>query len=234
MTPKRPVKIYRNVLCRFLELDYVGTKTMEYGGKGLEYKVSNKSYSLIPENKCLCPKGTCLEGVSDLAPCLYGLPVVLSNAHFLDADPSVYERVEGMNPSEELHGSEFIIEPIIGLVLTTRFSVQLNVLVSDVTFNSNIQRYSNMPVPIAYFKIVQPKLPADQITSVRLMHVYGPYLLIALQFILVSSTVFLISHPLRLIYWNWVTSRRKTIESDVLNVKDVPTTEPLIEGCEKT
>ncbi|CAH0582808.1 unnamed protein product [Chrysodeixis includens] len=234
MSPDRPLKIYRSILCRFLDLEYVGTKPMEYGGKGLEYKVNNRSFSKVLENECLCSKGTCADGVSDLAPCLYGLPVVMSNAHFLDADPSVYERVEGMNPDEELHGSEFTIEPIIGMVLTTKFSVQLNVLVSDVTFNSDIQRYSHMLVPVAYFKIVQPKLPDDQITSVRLMHVYGPYLLIAIQFIFVSSTIFLLSHSLRLIYWNWVFSRRKQVgNKDVLSVKEVLSSEPLMENCEK-
>lgn len=41
-----------------------------------------------------------------------GLPLVLSNAHFLDTNPLSYERVEGMSPNEEQHGSGFTIEPV--------------------------------------------------------------------------------------------------------------------------
>lgn len=41
-----------------------------------------------------------------------GLPVVLSNAHFMHADPKLYERIEGIKPDERRHGSSFVIEPV--------------------------------------------------------------------------------------------------------------------------
>lgn len=44
----------------------------------------------------------------------------------------------------------------IGLVLSTRLTLQLSVNVQDVSFNSRAKPFSNMFVPIAYFKIVRP------------------------------------------------------------------------------
>ena len=41
-----------------------------------------------------------------------GLGIGLSNAHFLHANPKTYERVEGMNPKQEKHGSRIVIDPV--------------------------------------------------------------------------------------------------------------------------
>ncbi|XP_022826082.1 scavenger receptor class B member 1-like [Spodoptera litura] len=230
MSAERPLKIYRNVLCRFMELEYVEDKITDYGATGMCFQITNNSYSKIPENECLCAKGICHDGISDLSPCFYGLPVVLSNAHFLDSNPLLYDRIEGMKPDREQHGSEFMIDPIIGLVMATKFSVQVNVLLRDVSFNSKLTKYSDMFVPIVNIKIVQPKLADDQIATLRLMHVYAPYILLGVQLTLVLSGLLLLAHSARILYWNWISSRRKGLgfTCERINVKETLSTEPLM------
>ncbi|CAB3226880.1 unnamed protein product [Arctia plantaginis] len=209
LAPTRRIRLYRNVLCRFLDLDYHGTTKTDLGFEGLLYKISNSTYRNIPENQCLCSNGICHDGISDISPCMYGLPIVLSNAHFMDTDPKIYDRIEGFTPNEEEHGSEFIIEKTIGMVMTTRFSVQVNIMMQDVGFNSKISRFSDMFVPVGYFKIVQPKLTEETLHSLRLIHIYSPYLLLTTQILFTAAGLLLISQSAKLLYYNWIYDRRK-------------------------
>ncbi|KAJ8718766.1 hypothetical protein PYW07_016322 [Mythimna separata] len=228
LTPDRPLKIYRNVLCRFMELEYVGPKTMDFGVEGLSYKFTNRSFSKIPENDCMCNHGVCHDGVSDLSPCYYGLPVVLSNAHFYDTNPLIYERVEGMNPNEEQHGSNITIEPVIGMVMETKFSVQVNVLVRDVSFNSKMSRFSDMVVPVGYFKVIQPKMPDDQIANLRLIHVITPPILLTAQVALVLAGLFFLAYSAKLLYCHWICARRKdTVFDSNKNINEISVKESL-------
>ncbi|KAJ8724676.1 hypothetical protein PYW08_016150 [Mythimna loreyi] len=231
LTPDKPLKIYRYVLCRFMELEYVGKKTMDFGVEGLNYKFTNKSFSKIPENDCMCNKGVCHDGVSDLSPCYYGLPVVLSNAHFYDTNPMLYDRVEGLNPNEEQHGSNVTIEPVIGMVMETKFSVQVNVLVRDVRFNSKISRFSNMVVPVGYFKVIQPRMPDDQILNLRLIHIITPPLLLIGQVALVLAGLFFLSYAAKLLYCHWICARRKDLilDSTKINMKESLSIQPLMQ-----
>ncbi|XP_075976285.1 scavenger receptor class B member 1-like [Anticarsia gemmatalis] len=231
LSPTRPLKIYRNVLCRFMELEYQGTTNTDIGVEGLVYRVTNRSYDSIPENQCLCSKGICYEGISDLSPCMYGLPTVLSNAHFYETDPSIYEKIEGFTPNEEEHGSKFTIEQTIGMVMTTKFSVQLNVMVRDVSFNSKVKSFSNMFVPIAYFKIEQPKLADDLVATLKMIHIYSPYSLLTAQVILIIAGLLLLSHSARILYWNWIYTKRNGIafQMQTKNAKEV-SSEPLMKS----
>ncbi|PZC75846.1 hypothetical protein B5X24_HaOG205590 [Helicoverpa armigera] len=230
MSPNRPLKIYRNVLCRFMELEYQGQKTMDFGIEGMTYKFSNRSFSQIEENECLCSKGVCFEGVTDMSSCMYGLPLVLSNAHFLDASPLLYDRIEGLTPNEEDHGSSLIVEPLFGMVMATKFSVQVSVMMRDVEFNSKLSSFSDMLVPIINVKIVQPKLQDKQISTLRMVHIYIPYIFLGFQIVLVIAGVLLVSYSSKQLYWNCVPSRRKGISysADPKDVKEVFVVEPLM------
>lgn len=71
ITAETPIRIYRNVLCRMLELDFHEHRTLDYGPEALVFRISNRTYSNNPDKECLCGDGTCIEGVSDLSPCFY-------------------------------------------------------------------------------------------------------------------------------------------------------------------
>lgn len=57
--------------------------------------------------------GKCLpEGLVDVTDCYYGFPIALSYPHFLDADPSLLEKVSGLTPNRSLHESFFVLNPV--------------------------------------------------------------------------------------------------------------------------
>ncbi|XP_069357547.1 scavenger receptor class B member 1-like [Maniola hyperantus] len=170
LTPKTKLRIYRNVLCRMLDLELVGTRTTDYGTEAFIYKISNDTFNIGPSTECLCGKRACKNGVSDLSPCLYNLPLALSHAHFLHADPQLYERIEGIHPDETQHGSEFVVDPKLGVVLQTRFTLQINVDVQDVNYNPPAKPFMNMIVPLAYIKIIQAELSEEGKKTVKLLH----------------------------------------------------------------
>ncbi|XP_028179165.1 scavenger receptor class B member 1-like [Ostrinia furnacalis] len=206
MKPGTSLKIFRNVLCRFLPLDYQGKLTLETGVDALQYKVSKTTYDINNETECLCGRGMCISGVSDLSPCYYSLPLALSNAHFLYGDSKLFERVEGLSPNEEQHGSNFLIEPRIGIALKSEFSVQVNVVVNKVDFNKEVERFSEFVVPICYFKMVQPELLEANKYNLNLMYVIGPAIVLSLQIFLVLLGLLILAYCVYLLLPHFVRS----------------------------
>ena len=64
-------------------------------------------------NKCYCRDGKCMRrGLIDVTSCYYGFPIALSYPHFMDADPSLLEEVDGSQPNRSQHESYFLINPV--------------------------------------------------------------------------------------------------------------------------
>ncbi|CAK1578991.1 unnamed protein product [Parnassius mnemosyne] len=206
LTPETPIRIYRNVFCRILELDYAYTKTVDYGPEAFLYKISNRSYTMNPDKECLCSRLGCVDGLSDLSPCFYGLPLMLSNAHFYGADPKVYERIDGIAPDEEKHGGSFLVEWKLGTALMTSMTFQLNVPVSDVSFNKEAKPFANMTIPIAYFLVTQPELADDVKTAFWIIYVAGPNAMLAIEILLFTIGLSLLVFATRTVFWNLFTN----------------------------
>ncbi|XP_026759600.1 scavenger receptor class B member 1-like [Galleria mellonella] len=204
MNPEKEIRIYRNVLCRFLELDFVETRPMERGVDGLVYRISNRTFTLNPDTECLCRRGMCIEGISDLSPCFYGLPLSLSAAHFTGANPKLYDRIEGMKPDPKRFSSEFIIEPKIGMVLDTFFSVQVNIVMRDVRFNDLAKKFADIVIPVAFFTIYQPPLTKENHQTLQLMYISGPYITLGVAITLLLLSAVTLSYWIRMMYWNWL------------------------------
>ncbi|KAL0881306.1 hypothetical protein ABMA27_001189 [Loxostege sticticalis] len=211
LDPGTPLKIFRNVLCRFLELDFKEKLTLDTGVEALSYKISKNTYAINNKTECLCGRGTCISGISDLSPCYYSLPLALSNAHFLDADPKIFERLEGLNPNEEEHGSEILIEPKIGLVIKTAFSVQVNLVVNKNDFNKQAERFSEMVIPVCYFKLVQPELIEENKYNLKLMYIIGPNIVLGVQIFFFLLGLLLLAYCVHLILPRLVKIRSKGI-----------------------
>ena len=58
----------------------------------------------------------CREGIVSMEGC-QGAPVIMSTPHFLDADPSLHEAIEGVRPIREKHITFLDIEPNTGGLL---------------------------------------------------------------------------------------------------------------------
>ncbi|KAM3956167.1 scavenger receptor class B member 1-like [Aphomia sociella] len=209
MNPEKEVRIYRNVLCRFLELDFLETRPIDLVKKGLVYTMSNRTFTMNNDTKCLCRRGTCIEGVSDLSPCFYGLPLALSPPHFTGLNPKLYDRIEGIKSDNKRFASEFIIEPKIGMVLDTYFTVQLNIVVKDVKFNAAASKFSDIIVPVALFNIYQPPLTETDHHTLKLIYVTGPYLVLGGAIALFLISFVALSYWIRILYWNWLCTQDK-------------------------
>ncbi|XP_068627229.1 scavenger receptor class B member 1-like [Battus philenor] len=203
----RPLRLYRNLFCRILEIDYVETRRLDFCPEAYLFKISDRTYKMNNDTECLCSHYGCHEGMSDLSPCFYGLPTMMSNGHFYGADPKVYERVEGLAPDEERHGSSFMIDPKLGTALTFSMTVQLNVPVSDVGFNTNTAPFSNMMVPIAYFKVTMPELDDWVKTLFWLLYILGPRAVLVVELISLTAGLCLLAIATRILYGNWVNNR---------------------------
>ncbi|XP_048006716.1 scavenger receptor class B member 1-like [Leguminivora glycinivorella] len=212
LTPDTEIRIFRNVLCRFLELDFKEQITMDFGADALVYKISNRTFSPGKDNECLCGKGICMDGLSDLSPCFYGLPLAMSNAHFLNAPPEMYERIEGLEPSEAKHGGRFLIEPQIGAVIETEFTVQVNIVMGDVSFNDEAKATSGMVVPVGYFRIILPALPEHTKQQLNLMYKTGPAIFLAVEICLYILGAVLIAYSFVQVCRTWLCADERAIE----------------------
>ncbi|XP_045515404.1 scavenger receptor class B member 1-like [Pieris brassicae] len=206
ITKDTPLRLYRNSLCRLIDLEYYGTRSIDYGPEAYVYRFRRDAFSNTTETECACHLPECINGVTDLAPCFYGAPSGLSNAHFLHSDMKVSERLEGMKPDEEKHGSEFVIDPILGVPLSTKFTVQGNLIMGDVSFNSDVKVFANMVVPLLYFKIVQPEMPEYFKSLFWAVYVIGPYFRYASIIILYSTSLLLLFRAIKLYYSSVVTT----------------------------
>ncbi|KAG6457002.1 lysosome membrane protein 2 [Manduca sexta] len=204
MTPEMPVNIYRTGLCRTLGWEYVGRRRMELGPDAFLYHLTNKTF----ENTRLCDsKGLCPQGVFDLSSCFYGLPIALTKSHLLDVDPEFQKRVEGLNPDREKHDSYILIEPRIGLTVETSLSIQLNLLLGDLRYMSDLAKFSDMLLPQVSLKLTLPELPAATKNSLTLLYVTGPQILLGLEIASALLSLALLVYSLALLRRDW--SRRR-------------------------
>lgn len=69
-------------------------------------------------------------GVFTLAPCKFNAPIYLSLPHFLDADSSFGNEIEGLQPNPEKHDFFMDIEPRTGAPVVASARVQINLAIS--------------------------------------------------------------------------------------------------------
>ncbi|XP_037296773.1 scavenger receptor class B member 1 isoform X2 [Manduca sexta] len=196
-----PINIYRLGVCRTYGVEFCGIKSSEYGPNAFVYKFRNDTFY----NTRLCDgKGFCPQGIMDMSRCFFGIPMAMSKGHFLDADPALMNRIEGLKPDPGIHSSHMVIEPKIGLTLETSLSLQVNIMVGDVSYNSDASQFSNMVVPLAHFKIIQPELPSIAITALRLIYITVPKVVLITEIILVIAGLLLLGYSVKLIYTYYI------------------------------
>jgi len=102
-----------------------------------------------PDNACYCVPDVdhCLgAGVLNISACQFGAPVVSSQPHLFEADPSYISRINGLDPKASLHQTYLHIEPVTGMVLNAAKRLQINGFVE------------NIPVWSTYFKKFPDKI----------------------------------------------------------------------------
>lgn len=106
---------------RPIQFNYVGPVN-DHGVWLSRYAIGPATFgspAQYPNNKCYCPKGMkykqC-EGVYHIGLCYFGVPITVSNRHFLYASNYIQSQVIGINPDPELHESIMNIETVITFI----------------------------------------------------------------------------------------------------------------------
>lgn len=86
--------------------------------------------------------------------CVVGFPIALSYPHFYKSDPSLLERIDGMQPNTAEHESYFYINPQSGLPVDIAFRFQINMALQDLSPITNSERFADLTVPLLWFEIV--------------------------------------------------------------------------------
>lgn len=157
-------RVYRKAFCRTLPIIFKKEVFTESGLPGYLYTLTDDfadTPDQNPDNECYCRKmKTCLKkGLSNVTPCYYNMPVALSLPHFLDADPSLPENVEGLKPDRKKHESFAIIQQTIGMPIYFHSRNQINLIMHPTRYNPKIAAFNNMTIPLFWSDMNIQSLP---------------------------------------------------------------------------
>ncbi|XP_011870818.1 PREDICTED: scavenger receptor class B member 1-like isoform X2 [Vollenhovia emeryi] len=218
-------RVFRKSFCRALQITYRKEVWTKNGIPGYLYTLADDFADppdLNPDNECYCRKmKTCLKkGLSDLSPCYYNIPAAVSLPHFLDADPSLLEDVEGLEPDREKHESYVILQPLIGIPLVFHSRVQTNLVMQRTRYNSKITAFNNITVPLIWIDMHILSLPTFMIVCLKL----------ALQILPIAQTVVMYllgvigvtMSVLSLISIVWILNQQQQQEQEMVSSNDNP------------
>ncbi|CAH0582809.1 unnamed protein product [Chrysodeixis includens] len=203
LSPDTPINLYRIGICKTFKLEYLGRKPMEYGGEGLRYTLSNDTFKSDANSSKKYP-----DGLMDISSCFYGVPFMVSKGHFLDADPKILERIEGLKPDRNVNVNEVLVDRMVSVPFQTNFSIQLNIALGDVSYNRHTKRLANTVLPITHIKVDQPKMPQAIMNKFYLAFQLGPKLELAIFIVLTLTSIVLIGHAMRLIWYKLKTDAK--------------------------
>ncbi|XP_016771066.1 scavenger receptor class B member 1 isoform X2 [Apis mellifera] len=159
-------RIFRKAFCKAIPIVFKKEVIMDNGLNGYLYSMSDDFLDTSeenPNNACYCQKKKqCLKkGLSDITPCYYKIPAAMSLPHFLHADSSIYDNVEGLNPDSKKHTSQIIIQPTIGIPMKINSKIQINLVMQHTIYNSKIRPFNDMTIPLFWSDLVMDSLPND-------------------------------------------------------------------------
>ncbi|PNF20587.1 hypothetical protein B7P43_G04866 [Cryptotermes secundus] len=153
---------FRKTLCRVTPIVYQ-KEIVEKGMTAYRYTLPldtfNRPKNGSPDCYTLPGSKPHPDGLTDVSPCFFNMPIVASFPHFLAADPAVRNSVDGMQPDEEIHSAHVIVEPNTGLPLESKAGVQCNLAVKDVNGYSRVSGFSNSYIPLFWMQLHQVGVP---------------------------------------------------------------------------
>ncbi|GCC19645.1 hypothetical protein chiPu_0021106 [Chiloscyllium punctatum] len=131
MDPSDTLKFFSPDACRSLELIYQNSDST-FGIPSFRYiapKTMFANGTVYPPNEGFCP---CREsGVMNVSTCRHHSQVFISHPHFYNADPVLWEAIEGLHPNEREHALFIDIHPLSGIPLNVSIKLQLNLFLKS-------------------------------------------------------------------------------------------------------
>nr|XP_022900676.1 scavenger receptor class B member 1-like [Onthophagus taurus] len=162
MKENTTLKLYRRAFCRTVNIVYENKNFTNGGLEYYQYRLDpNLLLNNISDNKCYCSNNKkCLpNGFGSIAPCYYGIPIVISQPHYYNADERVLEQVNGLNPTKEKHDTIMKINPYLGVPIEGKLRVQINLKVSENLAVSNYKPFQGMMLPLFWLEMVIDDTP---------------------------------------------------------------------------
>ncbi|KAH7969645.1 hypothetical protein HPB52_020771 [Rhipicephalus sanguineus] len=218
------IEIYSPDFCRSFRMQHSGSTSMfaipleRFVAPETTFQ-NGENYSA---NACFDTKRKLRSGAMDLGPCQHDLPVALSFPHFYMADPYYLEQVEGLQPNGSLHRFQLDLEPKLGLTVSLRGRIQLNMVLKKNRLITGLTDIPEIVYPVLWeeINIELDKALADYLKSTlenpMFYSTLFAYLLLALGGLLLLIIVAFIAGRAasRLLYSKDVESKSLLVDTD--------------------
>jgi len=114
-------------------------------------------FDKYPENECFCDGEELCDMIGDgmfaVSKCQFNAPIILSWPHFLHANQTFFDKIQGWEPAEtEKHGFYFDIQPITGTTLSAKARIQINLALQHSDSFSGLQEIQDTILPLLWFE----------------------------------------------------------------------------------
>lgn len=213
--------LFRKAFCRPVQLEFMEESITTQGFRSYNYKLKDNMFASPeenPSNECYCYNGKCpAKGIQTIAPCYYGIPIVLSQPHFLNADKEILESVNGLNPTVKEHGSIAKVQPDLGVPLDeSTLKIQVNLEVGQTKYNTKTRPFNHLVTPLFWIELTCNELPAMVHLLITLMISVVPVAGVVLKYLLLLVGLSMISGAalLTLFFSKTVVPRSLSIASE--------------------
>ncbi|XP_011640597.1 LOW QUALITY PROTEIN: scavenger receptor class B member 1-like [Pogonomyrmex barbatus] len=216
-------RIFRKAFCRTLPITFRKEVLTDTGIPGYLYTLTDDFADppdQNPDNECYCrKKKTCLKkGLTDVTPCYYNIPAVVSFPHFLDADPSLLENVEGLKPDREKHGSYVILQQTIGMPLYFYSRMQTNLIMYPTRHNTKIMPFNDITIPLFWTEMYVTSLPVYLTILIKLALQIIP--VVQMVFIYLLGIIGVMTSVLSLVSILWILNQQQ--QQEMIRTVDNP------------
>ncbi|ODM93432.1 Scavenger receptor class B member 1, partial [Orchesella cincta] len=166
------VYIYQPDFCRPLELVVKNPQPQKHQGfETLRFQPADHVFGTVedyPQNDCYCLSKPCaLKGTFNVSQCQFGSPIFLSWPHFLHGDPSLREKIDGLNPNPKIHQFYIDLQPKLGLAMQAKARLQINIQMKKVAEIPQTANLSDLLVPIIWIEDGIEELPPVVLGLIR-------------------------------------------------------------------
>ncbi|KAG5347598.1 SCRB1 protein, partial [Acromyrmex charruanus] len=216
-------RVYRKAFCRPLPIMFRKEIWTDNGLPGYLYTLTDDFASPSdqnPDNECFCRKmKTCLKkGLSSITPCYYNIPAAVSLPHFLDADPSLLENVEGLKPDREKHKSYVIMQQTLGMPMFFHSRTQTNLIMNRLHYNSKIAAFSDITLPLFWSDLSVTSLSTYMTIILKLILQILP--IIQIMFMYLLGIIGVTMSVLSLISIVWIFIQQQQQQQEIIKNND--------------
>ncbi|XP_067910587.1 scavenger receptor class B member 1-like isoform X2 [Heterodontus francisci] len=211
ITPSDSLTFFSPDSCRTLDLVFQES-SWTFGIPSYRYVAPKTMFAngtVYPPNAGFCP---CRQsGVLNVSTCRHNSQVFISHPHFFNADPVLWEAVDGLHPNEKDHALFIDIHPLTGIPLNVSIKLQLNLFVKAVRGITETGEIQPVLLPLLWFD-ERGYIDGPALHTFYHFLVLVPIIFKHLQFILIAvgCLLVLIAVVLEIVNRNWQTPVKGT------------------------